>query len=248
MALRPDVRRLASFVLSSLGILAASTARSSEPSPTFGTASQSSITIGPYAFSPIQSDVPWGTSFIDNNVVIFHSGISTLRETTFNVPNGALIEEVGMRFCDSTPTSSFGSLLRIEDSAGGPVQSVPLVSSTEVEAPGCVYRSATLSPAIQVDNATKVYSLEIFLDPEANSNIAFGHARVLYRLQVSPAPGTPTFGDVPVDHQFFRFVEALAAAGITGGCGGGNFCPNAPVTRGQMAAFLSIALGLHFPS
>jgi hypothetical protein len=64
---------------------------------------------------------------------------------------------------------------------------------------------------------------------------------------VSPAPQTATFGDVPVDHQFFRFVEALAAAGITGGCGNGNFCPNNPVTRGQMAAFLSIALGLHFP-
>jgi hypothetical protein len=40
--------------------------------------------------------------------------------------------------------------------------------------------------------------------------------------------------------------EALLAAGITGGCGGGAYCPDSPVTRGQMAVFLSRALGLHF--
>jgi hypothetical protein len=33
-------------------------------------------------------------------------------------------------------------------------------------------------------------------------------------------------------------IEALFAAGITTGCGSGRFCPDEPVTRGQMAAFL----------
>jgi hypothetical protein len=37
------------------------------------------------------------------------------------------------------------------------------------------------------------------------------------------------------------FVERLAAEGITGGCGNGNFCPNDPVTRAQMAVFLVAA-------
>ena len=69
----------------------------------------------------------------------------------------------------------------------------------------------------------------------------------MYRLQVSPAPATATFpNDVPTSHPFFRFVEALAAAGITGGCGTGSYCPDAPVTRGQMAVFIANALGLHF--
>ena len=35
---------------------------------------------------------------------------------------------------------------------------------------------------------------------------------------------------------------------ITGGCGGGNFCPNANLTRRQMAVFLAKALGLHWPN
>jgi len=41
-----------------------------------------------------------------------------------------------------------------------------------------------------------------------------------------------------------RAVNALAAAGIANGCGQGRFCPNAPVTRGQMASFLQRAWGL----
>jgi hypothetical protein len=37
-------------------------------------------------------------------------------------------------------------------------------------------------------------------------------------------------------------INALAASGITHGCGTTTFCPNGGVTRGQMAAFLHRAL------
>ena len=70
--------------------------------------------------------------------------------------------------------------------------------------------------------------------------------RVFYKLSVSPAPATATFGDVPTSHPFFQFIEALVKSGITAGCGGGNYCPDAALTRGQMAVFLSKGLGLHF--
>ena len=57
-----------------------------------------------------------------------------------------------------------------------------------------------------------------------------------------------TFNDVPTSHIFFRWIEALAAAGITTGCSAAPplYCPDDPVTRGQMAVFLSKALGLQF--
>jgi hypothetical protein len=88
----------------------------------------------------------------------------------------------------------------------------------------------------------------LFWDPDADpSDLYLQKLRVQWSRQVSPAPSTASFGDVPTNHPFFQFVEALAAAGITGGCGGGNFCPDAPLTRGQMAVFLAVALGLHFP-
>ena len=35
------------------------------------------------------------------------------------------------------------------------------------------------------------------------------------------------------------WIEQLAAEQITGGCGGGNYCPQNPNTRGQMAVFLA---------
>jgi hypothetical protein len=39
-------------------------------------------------------------------------------------------------------------------------------------------------------------------------------------------------------------IDRLATAGVTLGCDAdGNFCPNDPVTRGQMAAFLVRAFG-----
>ena len=47
-----------------------------------------------------------------------------------------------------------------------------------------------------------------------------------------------------VAHEDRRQINQIAAAGITLGCGGTNYCPNEPVTRGQMAAFL--VRGLEF--
>ena len=53
-----------------------------------------------------------------------------------------------------------------------------------------------------------------------------------------PPPCSGVFPDVPCSSNFSPWIEALAAAGITGGCGGGNYCPLADVTRQQMAVFL----------
>jgi hypothetical protein len=53
-----------------------------------------------------------------------------------------------------------------------------------------------------------------------------------------PPACTGIFGDVVCPGQFADWIEQLYAEGITGGCGGGNYCPSAAVTRAQMAAFL----------
>ena len=54
-----------------------------------------------------------------------------------------------------------------------------------------------------------------------------------------PAVGGSTgFGDVPTNYWAAAFIRQLAAEGITGGCGGGNYCPEAPVTRAETAVLL----------
>ncbi len=42
-------------------------------------------------------------------------------------------------------------------------------------------------------------------------------------------------------------INRLAASGVTNGCGAGIYCPEDPVTRGEMASFLARALGLGDP-
>jgi hypothetical protein len=48
------------------------------------------------------------------------------------------------------------------------------------------------------------------------------------------------FADVPGGHWARSWIEALHAAGVTAGCATGplRYCPESPVTRGQMAVFL----------
>jgi hypothetical protein len=59
-----------------------------------------------------------------------------------------------------------------------------------------------------------------------------------------PACTTPVFNDVPAASPFCRWIEELVRRGIVSGCGGGNYCPTAPVTREQMAVFLTGTFGL----
>jgi len=51
------------------------------------------------------------------------------------------------------------------------------------------------------------------------------------------------FTDVPDSHTFHAAISKLEGAALTSGCTTTQFCPDANVTRGQMAAFLSRGLG-----
>jgi hypothetical protein len=98
---------------------------------------------------------------------------------------------------------------------------------------------------VVIDNANNIYEIDVNFGASGQT-LLLGSVAVYYRLQVSLPPDTPTFGDVPKNHPYFRAIEALAASGITSGCGAGNFCPGQPVTRGELAKFLSNALGLYW--
>jgi hypothetical protein len=91
------------------------------------------------------------------------------------------------------------------------------------------------------------------------SSNGMGNGVVNYTVDANPDPsprtGTITvdgltftvyqgvqFSDVPNTHTFYTEIGKLSARGITLGCGGGNYCPDAAVTREQMAAFIIRAL------
>ena len=150
------------------------------------------------------------------------------------------------------------------------VQAVKLVSAGQT--PGVVDIPGTLLVAdfhfgfgtVCTDPISYVFHESADVDNDGTSEIVahrlwayvpagafgLGGARITWHRQVSPAPATATFQDVPPDHPFFSYIEALRASGITGGCQASPplYCPDAALTRGQMAAFLGIALGLHWPN
>ena len=51
-----------------------------------------------------------------------------------------------------------------------------------------------------------------------------------------------TFGDVPPSNPFYADINAIQGAGITQGCGGGNFCPLDSIQRQAEAAFVHRAM------
>lgn len=89
--------------------------------------------------------------------------------------------------------------------------------------------------------------IQHYLSVTVTPNVSFAGCYAFFRRQVAPSPATATFSDVPTSHPFFRFVEALASTGVTAGCGGGLYCVNAAVTRGELAVFLAVALGMGIP-
>lgn len=159
------------------------------------------------------------------------------------LPSGVQITGLQLDAIDNTESGTIEVRLM-----GCPVgeticSSFGFIETGQLETPGdAIFTDAGVGHTIL--NGMYAYFVQVYLN--GNADTSFRGVQILYKRQISPAPGTATFADVPTNHIFFQSVEALAASGITGGCGGGNYCPDSPVTRGQMAAFLSRALGLHW--
>jgi len=161
------------------------------------------------------------------------------------VPSGALLKSLRLDECDNSGIGNVAATLVVADALGN-VQTTSATMTSDGS--GCDSMTTDLTGlALTVDNNAKHYYVVASLTNAGAPLVGLAGVVVGYQLQVSPAPGAATFGDVPASHPFFQFVEALAASGVTGGCGGGNYCPDAPLTRGQMAVFLAKALGLQWP-
>jgi hypothetical protein len=209
---------------------------------TFGTSAITSHTLQAFAFTgaaaaDVASLAPFGPASR------FCTSLCTLGAPLL-LPAGARVTAVELDGCDTSAVGGFTLTLfragKFESGTSG------LASTIFTGMPGCTAFTQTLPMPHTIDNASNSYFVQLALTG-GTSAVRFQAVRVLYTLQVSPAPAVATFpNDVPPGHPFFQFVEALAQAGITAGCGPGAFCPDSPLTRGQMAVFLSKALGLHF--
>ncbi len=185
-------------------------------------------------------------------------------KASVDLPEGALVQHVYVWYYDYSTTGSFrASFVR---TSMGLAPTIPYAFTSYipdnmsfdsgVAAADQNWHVADLVPAVPVvinswgigDGTTPIYiANRIEVDLKADDlNIKFNGALIAYQRQIAPAPKTASFSDVSTNYPFFNEIEQLKKSGITLGCGNGQFCPDAPVTRGQMAAFLSRALGLQW--
>ena len=180
------------------------------------------------------------------------------------VPNGADLQQVAFYFEDNTNLVdlNFGGYLCrswVHADGSNPEADCPVFISSLANTGDSVL---TADPNLTVlyrgdidnDGVSDVVSYTLWAEFGINGSTVYNgdvrlrQARLLFQRQVSPAPAVATFNDVPTGHPQFQFIQALVDAGITAGCGSGNYCPDNPLTRGQMAVFLSKALGLNWPA
>ena len=187
---------------------------------------------------------------------LFH-GSAVLRDfdAELHLPHGARLISMRIYWYDTDPDADLTvSLRRVDWSlADSPVVTEVAFAGSQGSATrgsDFVNLNHTVDnfPAGTLGEGERSYFLKAILPPSQDHYVALCAVRILWRRQLSPAPLVATYDDVPTNHPDFRYIESLAAAGITSGCGSQNFCPDNPVTRGQLAVFMARALGLHWPA
>lgn len=210
------------------------------------------------------------TAFLPEDSSATYTGV-TKRHTTasafalwapLQLPSGAKIVSLELDYYDNTAASFEGASLLVCDfqgnncvnypsAGGGPGDCITsgTICSGTANAPGdgVVVAPTIANDNITIDNFNNQYHLEAYGTTDGSTAVA--SIIVGYVLQVSPAPATATFTDVPTSDFAFQFIEAFNAAGITVGCNASppQFCPDRNVTRREMAVFFAKALGLQFP-
>lgn len=220
----------------------------------FGVQDEGITVIDFTAFFPGASFIEYASNFVERWTT---AAGTTLTAPVTGIPDGATLTQIVFYFRDDSLSNFVGTLQRswVDSSTGDNADSDYPIELTSAGMPG----EAALSTAVGIpiryrydidgDGTQEVVSYHVTVQTNgADGNIAIRGVRLTWRRNVSPAPGIATFGDVPTNHLYFQFIEALAASGITAGCQANPplYCPDRTLTRGEMAVYLAKALGLHW--
>ncbi len=123
------------------------------------------------------------------------------------------------------------------DGTAGTLKKAWIVDFLDVPPTQQFYNFVTtlVSNAITVGIGNGLYGVD---DPTKRQQMAVFLLKGRHGLCYVPPPCVGVFPDVPCPSTFADWIEALFNEGITGGCGSGNYCPQDPVRRDQMAVFL----------
>ena len=219
------------------------------PNEAYGTGYQETWLAGT-GFNPLDPTAPWAYQIWLYYAKTTGSGTSNYGAPV-ELPNGAALHAMCAYVYDADATYNvevdfYKYTYNIATNGNS---STPLAAVTSSGSPGYYNACYTLpsDETILHDTGNLRNSYIAIARMPTSTDARFRAIRLDWWRQISPAPATATFADVPTGYWAFQHIQALAASGITAGCGGGNFCPETTITRAQMAVFLSKALGLHWP-
>ena len=210
-------------------------------SPNYGTDDFTMFNLSAAAFNPEDSSTTY--AYGGNGYIYRTGGSLSLFWAPVVLPAGASFTGFRIFYYDNSSNDIYAYFTRYY----GTDSYEDIASWTSSGTPG--YSSYFISVGSTIsykDGSGNEQCFVIVVSLPSGSSTMFKGVRLLYYRQVSPAPASATFSDVPVGSQGFAQVEALAASGITAGCDSSHYCPSQPVTRLQMAIYLAKALGLHW--
>lgn len=227
-----------------LAVLAAALGSATAAAQSYGTGDQV-LTLGPADFRPADGLVAQTGS---TDRYLYGAGAYY---APLSLPDGAVVTLMCLYAYDPEPSYGVSAYLeQVKLPAGGqsPGYTSVTVATTDFDIGYGTSCTPPLSYVVHSSDALGEHLSRQILAFVPLDSMGLGGVRITWHRQVSPLPGASSFDDVPLGSQYSQFIEALKAAGITGGCQAGPplFCPDRPITRAEMAVFLSLGLGLHW--
>ncbi len=145
----------------------------------------------------------------------------------------------GNNYCPDTSVTRAQAAVMLVKAKYGSDYVPPVVASTFADVPS-THWAASFIEKLAADGVTAGCSVGNFCPDGvvSRAQVAVMLVRYKYGSTYTPPAATGVFSDVPVDFWAASWIEKLAADGVSAGCTEGRFCPNAPVTRAQMAVLL----------
>jgi hypothetical protein len=161
-------------------------------------------------------------------------GPEVFGNTDSNCPEGGCPKAIfSYQVCDFSLSKSM-----LAFPASGGMGSVDVMTTS-----GCGWRAESSDPDVAtiisgggVGNGTITFSVT------SNTTTHTRYSRITVAGQALIVGQGVRFNDVPTNHPFYTEIGKLSGAEITKGCGSQEYCPDQPVSRQQMAAFIMRAL------
>ena len=226
-------------------------------------------TDGGDSWKPVPSVLPVGFGISDVGVATggrtFYastfSGVSTFSRSFTDVPDAdpfwAAVDAAAMngvtagcgsgRFCPTSSTSRASVAAFLLRGKNGPLYAPPPATGTVFGDVPAGSLAADFIEELSNEAITSGCGGGDFCpsEPVTRAGMAVLVLKTLHGASFVPPPATGTvFADVPVDAFAASWIEELFHEGVSAGCGGGNFCPGAPLSRAQAAALVVHAFGL----